>query len=199
MAATFVWTLQGTSPTTIDGGGTPDKVQFAGAGGFNTAITVGQWNDTTHVKSNAGANDSSGNTPNNNKFISQSGGTGGDSQVAHSGGTTDLDATTQAQAALKIDFSDGAVGSVTTSAVTFYSYDGTTPATAQSNIEFRSGEVTDGAEDANFSTPHGSGAGMTLNGQGPAANHIWYVVVTASPTTPGLKTAFAMGISLTYQ
>ena len=77
--ATFTWVLQGTSPTTIEA---TDIVQFAGAT-FDSAITVGSYNDSTHVESSVGANDSSGNTPKNSKFISQTGGTGGD------GGSTD--------------------------------------------------------------------------------------------------------------
>jgi hypothetical protein len=77
MMATFTWALQGGTPTTV---GATDIVQLAGSAGFDSKITVGEYNDTTHVKSNVGANDSSGNTPNNVKFISQTGGTASDSQ-----------------------------------------------------------------------------------------------------------------------
>ena len=41
--ATFTWTLQGATPTTIDA---TDKIQFAGAT-FGSPITVGSYNDST--------------------------------------------------------------------------------------------------------------------------------------------------------
>ena len=41
--ATFTWTLQGTSPTTIDA---DDIIQFAGAT-FDSPITVSSYNDST--------------------------------------------------------------------------------------------------------------------------------------------------------
>lgn len=75
--ATFTWYLQGTSPTTIDA---TDKFQFAG-GTFDSAITVGAYNASSHVKSSGNADDSSGNGPKNSKFISQTGGTAGKSQA----------------------------------------------------------------------------------------------------------------------
>lgn len=136
--ATFTWTLQGTSPTTI---GATDIIQFAGAT-FDSAIEVSAWNDSTHVKSSGGSNLSSGNTPRNNKFISQTGGTGGDSQIQINGGSTvDLDTLTTANAAIKINFADDA--SVITEAGVVYAFDGTTPATAPVGVSVKMAEVGD--------------------------------------------------------
>lgn len=187
--ATFTWTLQGTSPTTID---SDDIIQFAGSGGFGTAITVNQYNDSTHVESSGGANDSSGNTPKNNKFISQTGGTGGDSQVDIGGGTVDLDSISTANCVLKINFSDAA--SVTTTGAIFYAYNGTTPATAPSNIDVRAAEQGD----ANWTEAEGSANGVTITDDTAATSHDYFLLVSCSPLTVGTKTAFAFRIELTY-
>jgi hypothetical protein len=187
--ATFIWQLQGTSPTTIDA---TDILQFAGPSGFDDPITVGAYNDTTHVESSVGANDSSGNTPRNNKFVSQAGGTGGDSQADWGGGTEDLDQITTAEAALKINFSDAS--SVATTGAIFYAYDGSTTTAVPTGVDFRAAEVGD----ANFTEAEGSAAAVTITDDTAATSHDYYLVVSASPTSVGEKTAFALRIELTY-
>jgi len=187
--ATFTWYLQGTSTTTIEA---TDLIQFAG-GTFGSAITVNAYNSSTHVESAGAADDSSANTPKNNKFISQSGGTGGDSQVDVGAGTVDIDSVTQANCALKINFAHGS--SVAVSGWTFYAYDGTTPATAPANIDVRAAEY----QEANFTQAEGSGSPVSLADGGAATSHDRYIMVSASPLTVGLKTAFAFRTELTYQ
>ena len=186
--ATFTWTLQGGTPTTIEA---TDKIQFAGSGGFDSAIAVDEYNDTTHVKSSIGADDSSGNTPLNNKFISQGGGTGGDSQADWGDGTEDIDQITTAEASLKINFSDAA--SVATSDAVIYSYDGTTPATPAVNVDVRLAEVTD----TNFTQAEGSGSALALAAQGAGTSHDFFIIPSASPSTAGLKTG-KIRVELTY-
>lgn len=186
--ATFVHTLQGGTPTTI---GATDKLQFAGAGGFDTKITVGSYNDSMHVKSSGGSDVSSGNTPKNTKFISQTGGTGGDSQVDKGSGTVDLDTLATGDAPLKINFSDAA--SVATESALFYAYDGTTPATAPVGVDFRAAEIGD----ANWTEAEGSGAPVTITDDTAATSHDYYFAVSASPTSVGLK-SFKYRIELTY-
>lgn len=187
--ATFTWTLQGSTPTTIDA---TDIIQFAGAAGFDSKITVGQYNDTTHVKSSVGANDSSGNNPNNVKFISQSGGTGGDSQADWGDGTEDLDQITNGEATLKINFADAS--SVITEDAILYAYDGSTPATAPTGVDFRAAEVGD----TNWTQAEGSGSALTITDDTASTSHDYYIAVSASPTSVGLKDAFAIRIELTY-
>lgn len=188
--ATFTWQLQGTSPTTID---SQDILQFAGGDGFDSPIPVTEYNDTTHVKDGDDNSDkSSGNTPNNVKFISQSGGTGGDSQADWGDGTEDLDQITNGEATLKINFSDAA--SVETTDAVIYAYDGTTPATAPVNVDVRMAEVGD----TNFTQAEGSGSPVTINDDGtPATSHDYYIAVSMSPATAGLKEG-AIRIELTY-
>lgn len=187
--ATFVWTLQGGSPTTIDA---TDIVQFAGAGGFDSKVTVGAYNDTTHVSSSVGANDSSGNTPKNSKFISQTGGTGGDSQVDIGGGTVDLDSVSTANCPIKINFSDAA--SVSTSSAIFYAYDGSTTTVAPTGVTFVAAEQGD----ANWTAAEGSAAAVTLADQGASTSHDFYILASVSPDSVGLKSAFALRCELVY-
>lgn len=178
--ATFAWQLQGGSPTTID---SQDVLQFAG-GTFDSPIPVNTYNESTHVKDGDDDSDkSSSNTPNNNKFVSQSGGTGGDSQADWGDGTEDLDQITNGEAALKVNFSDASSVEVVDAVI--YSYDGSTPATPASNVDVRLAEVGD----ANFTEAEGSGAALALTDQDtPATSHDYYIVASMSPATAGLKT-----------
>jgi len=186
--ATFTWYLQGTSPTTIEA---TDLIQFAGAS-FGSAITVNEYNDTTHVESSVGADDSNGNTPNNNKFISAAGGTGGDSQADWGDGTEDLDAITEAECALKINFSDAS--SVATTNAVFYADDGTTSTAVPTGVDVQAAEQGD----TNFTEIEGSAAALTLTDQAAGTSHDFFIVLSASPTSVGEKTAFRFTIELTY-
>lgn len=187
--ATYTWYLQGTSPTTIEA---TDIIQFAGAGGFDTAIVVGQYNDTTHVESSVGADDSSGNTPKNSKFISQTGGTGGDSQVDVGAGTVDLDTVTTGNCPLKINFSHGT--SVITTDHILYAYDGSTTTDGPTEVDFRAAEQGD----ANWTEAEGSAAAVTVADDTTGTSHDYYFLISASPTTVGEKTAFKIRDELTY-
>jgi hypothetical protein len=187
--ATFTWTLQGSTPTTIEA---TDIIQFAGAAGFDSKVTVSAFNDTTHVKSSVGANDSSANTPHNNKFISQTGGTAGDSQADWGDGTEDLDAITTAEAALKINFAHGS--SVITEDAIFYAYDGSTTTAVPTGVTFHCAEVGD----TNFTNAEGSAAALALDDNTTGTSHDFFIVISASPESVGLKDAFALRIELTY-
>lgn len=167
-------------------------MQFAGAGGFDSKITVGAYNDTTHVSSSGGANDSSGNSPKNSKFISQTGGTGGDSQVDVGSGTVDLDSVSTANCPLKINFADAS--SVITESAIFYAYDGSTTTAAPTGVTFVAAEQGD----ANWTAAEGSAAGVTLADNTASTSHDFYILMSASPDSVGLKNAFSLRIELTY-
>ena len=186
--ATYVWLLQGTSPTTIDAA---DIVQLAGAS-FDDPVTVGSYQDTTHVESSVGADDSSGNTPNNVKFISQTGGTGSDSQADWGDGTEDIDAILQAECTLKITFSHGSAVAVTSRI--FYSYDGSTTTAVPTGVTFVAAELADIV----FTEAEGSAAALTITDSGSATSHDAYILISASPDSVGEKTAFTLRDELTY-
>ncbi len=185
--ATFTFTLQGATPTVI---AATDKLQFA-AGTFDSKITVNEYNSSTHVKDSEDADKSAANTPKNNKFISATGGTGGDSQVDVGAGTVDLDSVTSGNAALKINFADDA--SVITEDAVFYAYDGTTPATPPVGLDVEAAEVGD----ANFTQAEGSGAALALADQGAGTSHDFFIVLSVSPTSVGAKTG-KIRVELTY-
>ena len=144
------------------------------------------------MESSVGADDSTGNTPNNVKFVSASGGTGGDSQADWGDGTEDIDAITDAEATLKVSF--GHTSSVVTTGAIFYAYDGTTPATAPTDIDVQAFEVGD----TNFTEAEGSGSALALDDNTTAETHDYYIGVSCSPASVGEKTAFAFRIELTY-
>ena len=186
--ATYTWYLQGTSPTTI---GATDIVQFA-AGAFGSAIVVGAYNGAMHCESNVGGDQSSGNSPKNNKFISQGGGTGGDSQVDIGGGTVDLDTVTTANCALKINFAHGSAVAVT--GHIFYAYDGTTTTAVPTGVTFYAAEQAD----TNWTNAEGSAAAVSITDKTAATSHDFYILVSASPESVGVKTAFKLRDELTY-
>src|SRR5690606_11152695 len=158
-----------------------------------TAIQVGEYNDTTHVESSAGENDSSGNTPNNNKFISQSGGTGGDSQADWGDGTEDIDAITDAECALKINFADASSVAITEHIL--YGYDdGGATTDAPDGVDLRLAE----SRDANFTQAEGSASALELTDSAAATSHDFFIIISASPTSVGEKT-FTLRDELTYR
>jgi hypothetical protein len=184
--ATFVWQLQGTAPTTIDA---TDKLQFAN-GVFDGKITVGEYNDSTHVKSNIGNDDSAANTPNNVKFISQGGGGGGDSQADWGDGTEDLDQILDGECTLKITFSD--TGVITEDAI-FYAYDGAVVANPPAGVTFVAAEKSD----TNWTAAEGNGGALAIDDDGAADNHYYYIACSASPDSVGTK-SFKVRMELTY-
>ena len=186
--ATYTWYLQGVSPTTL---GATDILQFAGAA-FDDAITVGEYNDTTHVESSVGADASSGNTPNNVKFISQTGGGGGDSQADWGDGTEDLDAITDAECTLKINFTHTSAVAVTDHI--FYAYDGSTTTNAPVGVTFVAAEQGD----PNFTAAEGSAAAVSIGDSGSAESHDFYIACSVSPDSVGEKTDFVLRDELTY-
>lgn len=180
--ATFTWTLQGTSPTTIEA---TDVVKFTG-GAFATAITVGAYNDGTHVASSIDADDSSGNSPHNTKYVASG------TLSLNGGGTTNVVDLTTGNCPLKINFSDAA--SVTTTGAIFYAYDGSTTTAVPTGVTFQAFEQGDSA----WTNAEGSAAAVTINDDTANTSHDYYFGISASPESVGAKTAFKLRIELTY-
>ncbi|XOB41792.1 MAG: hypothetical protein ACKKMS_00110 [Candidatus Nealsonbacteria bacterium] len=177
--ATFVWQLQGTTPTTIID---TDKLQFAN-GVFDGKITVGEYNESTHVKDVGEADKSAENTPRNVKYISSAKADWGD-------GEENLVDIIEAECSLKIKFSD--TGVITEDAI-FYAYDGTTPATPPVNVTIYGAELGD----TDWTAIAGSGSALALDAQEAADDHDFFIPVSASPDTVGAKTG-KVRIELTY-
>lgn len=180
MAVTITWKLQGVTPTTI---GTTDILQFAGPSGFNNPVIIEQYQDTMHVKSSGGSNLSSANTPNNVKFISATGGTGGDSQADWGDGTEDIDQITNAESTLDISVSESF--NITVSDAVLYSYeqdgDLVDPAPDIVLVAFEKG-------DTHITVVEGSGSPLELNDSlTPATTHHFYISLSKTATAIGLK------------
>lgn len=186
--ATWTWTLQGSTPTTIDAS---DVLQFA-SGTFNSAITVGSYNTSMHVDQNGGGSvdDASGHTPKNNKFVSQTGGTGGDSQADWGDGTEDIDQILTSECALKINFSD--TSSVATTNGKFFAY-GADVDTNPTGVTFVAAEQGD----TNFTAAETQSSAVSLNDDSAATSHDFYLIVSASPDSVGAK-SFTLRAELTY-
>lgn len=179
--ATYKWYLQGTSPTTIGA----DILQFAGAT-FDSAITVGEYNDTTHVEDEStGADNSSANTPNNVKYVASGTGDWGD-------GTESLANILDGECTLKINFAH--TSAVAVSSHILYAYDGTTTTAVPTGVTFQAAEQGDAA----WTNAEGSAAALTITDSSSATSHDFYVAVSASPESVGEKTAFVIRDELTY-
>lgn len=179
--ATYTWYLQGTSDTTIGS----DILQFAG-GTFDSAITVGEYNDSTHVEdSGTSADNSSGNTPNNVKYVASGTADWGD-------GTEDVANILDGECTLKINFAHGSA--VAVSSHTFYAYDGTTTTSAPTGVTFFALEQGDAA----WTAAEGSASALSITDSASSTSHDFYVAVSASPDSVGEKTAFTLRDELTY-
>lgn len=180
--ATYAWTLQGTTPTTIEA---TDIIQFAGAT-FDSAITVGSYNDSTHVESSVGANDSDGNTPHNSKYLTSN------TVSIDGGGSESLSGVTTGNCPLKINFSHGSAVAVSNHVV--YAYDGSTTTAVPTGVTFQIAEQGD----ANWTNAEGSGAALSVADSGSNTSHDFYFLISASPESVGEKTAFTVRSELTY-
>ena len=180
--ATFAWTLQGTTGTTI---GATDTVQFAN-GTFNGKITVGSYNDSTHVKASGGTDSSASNSPHNSKYLTSS------TVSVDGGASTALSGVSTANCPLNINFSDAS--SVATSSAIFYAYDGTTTTSGPTGVTFYAAEQ--GA--SSWTNAAGSGSAVSLADQTAATSHDFYILVSASPDSVGTKSAFSLRVELTY-
>lgn len=183
MSLTQTWALQGSTPTTI---GATDSIQFSD-GTFDNPITVSSFNGGTHVRSSGGSDDSASNTPNNVKYIAAGTADWGD-------GTENCSAMLNSEATLKITV--GYDTNITVTGITFYAYDGTTPATAPTNLDVYAFEFGDTA----WVNCDGSGSALTLgNSTTPATSHVFYVALSASPSAVGTQSANKVKFSFTYQ
>lgn len=182
--ATYVWTLQGTTPTTIDA---TDIIQFAGAA-FGNAVFIGNYQDSTHVKSSGGANDSLGNSPHNTKYVDAT------HYILDGGASTVLDAThpTNAECPLKLNFSHGSSVVITNHII--YAYDGAVTTNAPTGVTFKIAEKTNTA----WTEAGGSAAALAVADHTTATSHDFYFLISAAPASVGLKSAFVIRDELIY-
>lgn len=203
--ATFTWNYYGgTGPTWTDI--STNTIVFAGTGGITTPVTVGAWNDETHIGSGDPGTDQCGtNHATSVKYISST-------QFDSGGGTETIsDANlTQTECTLQIVFTDASSVQVTNAR--FYAYDGTTVTTEAVGVDvvaFENGasattwtvindDTVAGALTTGSIGGDNAGERLGLQDSSTATSHTYYIAVSASPESVGGKTSFDFGIALTY-
>lgn len=180
---TQTWELQGTTATTIEA---TDSIAFSD-GTFGNPITVSSFNGGTHVRSSAGVDDSSANTPNNVKYIASGTGDWG-------AGTESLNLILDSECTLKLTISE--TSNITVTDITMYAYDGTTTTAAPVGMDVYLAESGDAA----WTNADGSAAALTIaDSTTPATDHYFYIAVSASPSSVGVKSANKLRCEFTYQ
>ena len=195
--ATFAWEVYADTPAWMDIGA--NTLVFAGVGGLDTPITVGSWQDETHLGNGDPGSDQCGaNHVPNVKYVSGT-------QFDDGGGTETLNDTNlvQTECTMRIEFTDAS--SVVTSNGRFYSFDGATETNEAVEIEAYAFEQGVSAtawtqinDDSGNIGGDNSGERLDLTDQSTGTEHYFYVAVTARPESVGAKTEFDFGIALTY-
>lgn len=181
--ATWALTAQLTTGTLSVGA--TDRVWFNGAS-FGTNITVGSYQDTTHISNNSDTHQCTSNHVHNVKYLTST------TMSLDGAASANLSTLTTGNAPLKFNFSDAS--SVATSAASFYFYDGTTDATAMSGVTVQAAEA---GVTSTWVAANGSGAALSLANQGAATSHDFYIAASVSPSSTGAKTGKCK-ITLTY-
>ena len=179
------WTLTAQLTTGTLSVGATDRIWFNGTN-FGDNVTVGSYQDSTHISNSSDVHQCSTNHVHNTKFLTST------TLSLDGAGSTNLSALTTGNAPLKFNFSDAS--SVATSSATFYAYDGATDATAMAGVTFKAGEA---AVTSTWVTANGSGAALSLADQSAATSHDFFVALSLSPTSTGAKTG-KIKITLTY-
>ena len=184
MALTQTWELQGTTATTIDA---TDSIAFSN-GTFGQPIQVGSYNDKTHVRTSGGTDKSASNSPHNTKYLTST------TMSLNGGASANLSTLTTGNSPLKITITESV--NITVTDIKMYAYDGTTTTNAPSGMNVYLAEQGD----SSWTQAHGSGNALTLDNHSTAAtSHDFYVAISASPTSVGVKSANKIRIEFTYQ
>lgn len=195
--ATFTWEVYADTPAWMGVGA--NTIVFSGSGGLDTAITVGNWQDETHLGDGDPGTDQCGtNHVPNVKYVSGT-------QFDSGGGTEALNDTNlvQTECTLRVKFTDAS--SVATSNGRFYAFDGSTETNEALGVEAYAFEQGVGAtswtqinDDSGDIGGDNSGERLALSDQSAGTEHYFYIAVSARPESVGSKTQFDFGVALTY-
>jgi hypothetical protein len=196
--ATFTWKVYSDTPAWHSVGA--NTIVFSGSDtDLSVPITVGNWQDGTHLGSGDPGTDQCGtNHVNNVQYVSGT-------QFDSGSGTETLNDTnlTANECTLSIEFTDAS--SVATSNARFYSFDGSTETAEAIGIEayaFEQGVTASAWTQINDDSANiggdNSGERLSLSDQSAATEHPFYIAVSARPESVGAKTQFDFGIALTY-
>jgi hypothetical protein len=182
---------------------------FYGSGGFGASVAVAAWQDNTYITDGNGA--IQGPQSNNVKWThANSGEVSGSTNLG-------LQYIPNAQATLNIRFTHGSAVQVQNAELRIY--DRVTITVGATGVTTRVAEIIHtspsqvvvGSGDSAWITPEGSGTTVPLvqspgisgiAGHGssttPAAQHDWYVAISARPDSIGSKTQYGMYVALEY-
>lgn len=160
--ADIKWYLQGNIDTEID---KTDVLLFADMY-FNSGLLVGDYNKTTHVKTDLGVNKSDGNEPNNNRYVSIN-------KVSINEGTNkNLNTVSNAEAIIKLEVENDTDFTVEDAIIYLIG----------NNIDFQIAEIGN----TNFTKVIDITTALQLNNKTtPAKKHTYYLVASMSPATFG--------------
>ncbi|MGC9423757.1 hypothetical protein [Vibrio sp.] len=196
--ATFNWEAYCGTPAWTDVA--TNTIVFSGsATDLTEPITVGTWQDGTHLGSGDPGTDQCGaNHVPNVKYVSGT-------QFDGGSGTEALNDTNlvQTECTLRIKFTDAA--SVAISNARFYAFDGaveTNPAVGVEAYAFEQGVGASAWTQINDESGgiggDNSGERLGLGDQTANTEHYFYIAISARPETVGAKTEFDLGVALTY-
>lgn len=193
--ATFDWEAYVGSWTDI----VANTVVFSGSGGLTTPITVGTWQDETHLGNGDPGTDQCGGTHCNNvKYVSST-------QYDDGGGTETLNDTnlTTDECTIRIKFTDAS--SVATTNGRFYTFDASTTTVEAIDIEayaFEQGQSATTWDQVNDDSGNiggdNTGERLDLGDSSTSTTHYFYIAISARPESVGSKTEFDFGVALTY-
>jgi hypothetical protein len=207
MAEIWYWWGVTRSGSYVTISATGNRIGFNGAT-FGSSIGVGEFQDSTHVTDDTMSTDfcpSASGHLNNCKYVSPT------EINLNSAGTATLTGTvtTGTQCTIKIWFEED-TSDTSVSNVRFYAYDGTTPTSDPTGVSTTSFEWTPSG--INTDSINGSGdAWDAANGTNNSANklimdsqptssgHEFWLGLSASPDSTGLKTSFVYRVELDYQ
>lgn len=196
--ATFNWEVYADTPAWMDV--STNTIVFSGSNtDLTEPITVGTWQDGTHLGSGDPGTDQCGaNHMPNVKYVSGT-------QFDGGSGTETLNDTNlvQTECTLRIKFTDAAA--VAISNARFYAFDGATETNEAVGVEAYAFEQGVGAtawaqinDDSGDIGGDNSGERLALSDQSAGTEHYFYLAISARPETVGAKTQFDLGVALTY-
>lgn len=194
MALTFAWA--GYSPTDTDHTltiGSTNLLAFVGDSGYGSPIWVGQYNDGTHIRLGAAAQDDVDACISNNEHLTNLKYIDANNVSIGGGASASLDTLVNTQAIRITVNSDSAFVVL---AARLYAFDGVSVNTPPANLNFQCCELGNTA----WTLANGRTNALNLAAQGTSSNdHTFYVGTSISPTATGASLSFSTRLEVDIQ
>lgn len=173
--------------------GATDRLWFNSGTALTDNVTVGSYQDGTHVSDNADAHSASctsGGHISNVKYLTSS------TMSLDGAGSANLNTLTAGDATMEWTFVPDS-GSVATSGAKFYAYS-TSDGTPVSGITVQAAEAAVSSSWTSIGTTGLAANGLALADNASASSHDFDIAISVSPTSTGAKTTNVLKLSLTY-